>query len=182
MSLEPPSELTVVSLLRRALVFEKAKGLVRAKRFDDALSELEGHPDILQSPQGHEFVAKVATLRGDHVRARTYWLQILSENPQHSEAKKMVEAIDVWLARPPWLMTAVTSGVILLLVLVISVVFVSKAPRKTPPMKASVPITVAGPTSGKAVPAAAQTRPADAPSPIIRFSIPAPPSETARKD
>ena len=100
----------------------QALALARRGRMREAIALVapgDNPPEDLLCLQA---LAALTTKVGDYRRALPLWQQIAMREPENREAARMVRAIELWQARPPWIQwvwpavgTAV--GVLLLVVL-----------------------------------------------------------------
>lgn len=150
-----------------ALVFERARTLARLGRYGDALEIVGTCSELHGSREGKELVAKIATLQGDHTRALELWQALADDNPADTSARRMVEAIEVWKARPWWTGWALFGAAAFLVAsTVVAIVLVT---RPSTPPKVDHPPAV--------VPVAPKSTQPPAETPVIRFVLP-PPSAT----
>jgi hypothetical protein len=67
-------------------------------------------------------LAALTTGAGDYRMALPLWRLLLEREPDHAEARRMIAAIELWQARPPWMkwvwpLVGSVLGVVLLVVL-----------------------------------------------------------------
>lgn len=168
--------------LLMVLVISRARTLVRARKFDEALALVDSNQRIRQSAAGREFFASVLTLRGDYPAARIQWAHILAENPEHRKAKEMVEAIDVWSVRPPWLSSILAACAISVIVAIAGVGYYFTVPIKATKADAS-PAKAEGTRAGGNPGVKSNPKPTEEPQPpVITFSLPPLTPEQAKKD
>jgi hypothetical protein len=122
------------------------------------------------------------TLRGDYTAARIQWAHILAENPEHRKAKEMVDAIDVWSARPPWLSSILAAGAILAFVAIAGLGYFLTSPIKTTKAVANPAKTEGTRTGGNSEVKSNPKPAADPQPPVITFSLPPLAAEQAKKD
>jgi len=80
----------------------KAMALARRGKWRDAEVAITDGSSDLSDPVALHAVAALVTSEGDYVRALKLWEQLLSLDPNHEEARRMVPAIELWLSRPSW--------------------------------------------------------------------------------
>lgn len=112
--------------------------------------------------------AAVITATGDYPRALHFWRLLQTRDPRHSEAGRMIAAIELWQSRPPWY-RFIPAGAAAALMLIVAIVAWSAlsapAPKPTP---APAPMRYAAPSVSPVSPA----RPAIAePLPPVQFKL-----------
>jgi hypothetical protein len=147
-----------------ALVFERARTLARLGRYREAIEVVGTCSELQDSREGRELVAKIATLQGDHPRALELWQALADDNPADASARRMVEAIEVWKARPWWTSWALFGVATLLVASTVVAVVLVMRPR-TPPRVYPPPAVV--PVAPKSTQPPSET-------PVIRFVLPEP--------
>ena len=80
----------------------QAMGLARRGKLKDAQALLSADRAIPEDTLSLEVLAALATAEGDYLRGLRLWEQLLLRNPEHTEARRMIDAIEVWLSRPTW--------------------------------------------------------------------------------
>ncbi len=168
--------------LLKVLGITRARTLARTRRFDEALALVDSNQRIRQSAAGREFYASVLTLRGDYPSARIQWAHILAENPEHRKAKDMVEAIDVWSVRPPWLSSILAAGAIVAFVAIAGLGYILTSPAKTTKAVVNPAITEGTKAGGNSGVKSKPKPAADTQPPVIIFSLPPLAPEQAKKD
>jgi len=84
------------------LRLSKAQGLSRQGRLREAQQLLAADGTLPESPLELHALAALATGDGDYGRAQRLWRLLLQREPGHAEAKRMIDAIELWLCRPSW--------------------------------------------------------------------------------
>ena len=111
--------------------------------------------DPPDDPLSLEVLAVIVTSEGDYSRGLRLWEHLLQRDPQHTEAKRMVPAIQLWLSRPSWIQYVPAFAASLFAIFVIVAFWALTreparvmTPRKTTPASAS---PVAAPSDRTAV-------------------------------
>lgn len=94
------------------LRLSKALGLARQGRLREAQQMLAADGTLPESPLELHALAALATGDGDYGRAQRLWRLLLQREPGHAEAKRMIDAIELWLARPTWCQYLPIGGVV----------------------------------------------------------------------
>ena len=97
--MDAPNGGTISLSLRLA----KALGLARVGKLRDAQVLIAGDRTIPDHPLELQALAALVTSEGDYLRALKLWELLLQREPGHAEARRMVDAIELWLARPSWM-------------------------------------------------------------------------------
>ena len=84
------------------LRLSKAQGLSRQGRLREAQQLLAADGTLPESPLELHALAALATGDGDYGRAQRLWRLLLQREPGHAEAKRMIDAIELWVMRPAW--------------------------------------------------------------------------------
>lgn len=85
------------------LRLEKSLGLARQGRLREAQQLLAAEGTLPENPLELHALAALATGDGDYARAQRLWRLLLQREPGHAEAKKMIDAIELWMSRPSWM-------------------------------------------------------------------------------
>ncbi len=115
-------------------------------------------------------LAALVTKEGDYTRALQLWRLLLTRVPSHSEARRMMDAIELWQMRPawygviPWVAGAVGA---LIVTLIFGALLSGPEPSRKPEVTAPA---VVAPTVAPTVPPAMPTEPAH--SPGVKFPSP----------
>lgn len=112
---------TVIESLETSLRLLQALALARRGRLREAMAVVAPGgvpPDDLLSLQA---MAALATGAGDYRTALPLWQLILVREPDNREAARMIRAIELWQARPPWMqwIWGIVAGVVGVLLLVV---------------------------------------------------------------
>ena len=97
--METPNGTTISLSLRMA----KALSLARDGKLRDAQALISGERTIPDHPLELHALASLVTTEGDYLRALKLWELLLQREPHHAEARRMVDAIELWLSRPSWM-------------------------------------------------------------------------------
>jgi len=151
----------------------KSLGLARQGRLREAQQLLAAEGTLPESSLELHALASLATGDGDYARAQRLWRLLLQREPGHAEAKRMIDAIELWTTRPVWMnylpIGATLAGVMLLIGLIAWMMTDSEpAPAAKPPAPSPVQSTPAYTPS--------------APPPPVNFSVPARPAEQPRRN
>lgn len=84
------------------LRLSKALGLARQGRLREAQQMLAADGTLPENPLELHALAALATGDGDYGRAQRLWRLLLQREPGHAEAKRMIDAIELWVTRPSW--------------------------------------------------------------------------------
>lgn len=164
------------------LVITRARALVRARKLEDAMALVDSYQEVRKSLVGREFYANLTTLRGDYKAARSQWAQILAEDPGHRKANEMVEAIDLWSVRPPWLSGAVAAGAIATALAIAGIGYYLTLPKEATKDLRTPTISVVPSNAGNPAVVSNLKSAADSDSPVITFSLTTAKPETITKD
>ena len=152
----------------------KSLGLARQGRLREAQQLLAAEGTLPESTLELHALASLATGDGDYARAQRLWRLLLQREPGHAEAKRMIDAIELWTTRPAWcqyvplgLALAAVSIILLLVVLMLG------GEPQTPPKKETPP-------PQRSTVQAASTYAPSAPPPTVNFSAPSRPAENRR--
>jgi len=80
----------------------KALALARSGQLKAAQELLTAAGDPPPDPIELHALAALVTRTGDFPRALALWRQLLQREPRHAEARRMIDAIELWKIRPPW--------------------------------------------------------------------------------
>lgn len=94
------------------LRLSKALGLARQGRMREAQQMLAADGTLPESPLELHALAALATGDGDYGRAQRLWRLLLQREPGHAEAKRMIDAIELWTTRPDWCQYLPIGGVV----------------------------------------------------------------------
>jgi hypothetical protein len=100
------------------LRLSKALGLARQGRLREAQQLLAADGTLPESALELHALAALATGDGDYGRAQRLWRLLLQREPGHAEAKRMIDAIELWVMRPAWCRYIPAGVAVLSLVLV----------------------------------------------------------------
>lgn len=81
----------------------KSLGLARQGRLREAQQLLAAEGTLPESALELHALASLATGDGDYARAQRLWRLLLQREPGHAEAKRMIDAIELWTTRPAWM-------------------------------------------------------------------------------
>ena len=96
----------------------KANELARQDRIKEAKDLLAPDGQPPEDSVALETLAALVTREGDYIRALHLWQTLLRREPRHAEALRLIAALEVWMARPPWFQfLPLAAGAALLLVL-----------------------------------------------------------------
>lgn len=90
-------------------------------------------------------LAALVTSEGDFPRALRLWRLLLEREPRHVEARRMIDSIELWLSRPPWVRYVPAGAVGLGLAVVVMVVVFSLS--GSPPVTRNVSPLPAAPVA-----------------------------------
>lgn len=137
MSTADPSNPGTISL---SLRLAKAMALARAGRYREAQSLIAGDRTIPDHPLELHALASLVTSEGDYLRALKLWELLLQKDPQHGEARRMIDAIELWLSRSSWMRYWQLGAATLAALLVAVILWVTTSGPATP----SRPVPSAG--------------------------------------
>jgi len=145
-----------------SLNLAKALGLARQGRLQAAQLSLSGAGGPPADPVELHALAALVTSAGDFPRALGLWHQLLRQDPRHAEARRMIDAIELWQSRPPWYRFIPAGAAALgigLAAVVVLLIFAPSAPAPQPVSPiVSAPIAPAPlPPATAQSPAATQT-------------------------
>lgn len=157
----------------------KAMGLTRQGKVKEAEALLAGDRTIPEDDLSLEFLASLATAQGDYLRALRLWEQLLQRAPEHANARKMIDAIELWLSRPSWAKYVPYAGIAAAALIVAGIFWSVASDSSVPPprpAKSAVgsPLGVSpGSTSASSPIYTPPPRPApSAPTPVVSFPSP----------
>ncbi|MFT3869629.1 MAG: hypothetical protein QM715_14330 [Nibricoccus sp.] len=142
----------------------KSLGLARQGRLREAQQLLAAEGTLPESSLELHALASLATGDGDYARAQRLWRLLLQREPGHAEAKRMIDAIELWITRPSWMNYLPIFGILASVVLVLGTVAWMMTDTAQPATPAKQP-----------APRPAQVAPAytpSAPPPTVNFSSP----------
>ena len=90
-------------MIETTLRLTQALNLARRGRLRDAEAAITGGGGVPQDAVALHALAALATAGGDLRRALQLWRLLLQRDPAHRDARRMIAAIELWLARPPWM-------------------------------------------------------------------------------
>jgi hypothetical protein len=106
-----------------SLKLAKALGLARRGQLEAAQALLTVSGGSPEDPIELHALAALVTSAGDFPRALALWRQLLQRDPRHAEARRMMDAIELWESRPPWYRFipagAATLGIVLIVIIVL---------------------------------------------------------------
>ncbi|MGA3008380.1 MAG: hypothetical protein ABSE59_10870 [Opitutaceae bacterium] len=85
-----------------SLNLAKALDLARHGQIDAAQALLTSSGNPPEDPIELHALAALATSTGDFPRALALWRRLQDKDPRHAEARRMIDAIELWENRPPW--------------------------------------------------------------------------------
>lgn len=179
-----------------SLRIAKAMALARAGRLRDAQKVVADERTIPDDMLALHALAALVTSEGDYLRALKLWELLLQRDPGHAEARRMIEAIEVWLIRPSWFRYLPAIGGVAA-VLVAGLIFVlatstpksaTVAPRgpavveeQVQPHSSTLPAGINADFGPVTAPGrSAQVEVTPTPLPPITFSVPAPAAKKKR--
>jgi hypothetical protein len=120
----------------------KALALARSGQMKAAQAVLTTSGGPPEDPIELHALAALVTSAGDFPRALALWRQLLQREPRHAEARRMIDAIELWEIRPPWyrFIPAGAAAVGVALVVVVLMVALSSptpAPKPDSPVVSS---------------------------------------------
>lgn len=141
----------------------KAMSLARHGRNKEAQAVLAGDRAIPEDTASLQLLAALVTDEGDYLRALRLWQQLLQRDPDHAEARRMVEAIELWLSRPSWMKYA-PLGAATIAALVVAGLFwiLASGPTPSTPGPISAPVATS-PIQSRPVAPASSTYPGNVP-------------------
>jgi hypothetical protein len=143
--------------LSLSLHLVKALALARHGKIRDAELLLAAEGTVPEDSLALEAYAALVTTQGDYTRALRLWRLLLQREPAHAEARRMVDAIELWESRPAWFSFLPIGAAILAVVLIAGGLMwaLSDSPAPAPRPR---PAPVISPATSPAVnpPAAAQ--------------------------
>lgn len=168
-------EISIVTSLR----LSKALGLARGGRLREAQQLLAREGTLPENSTELHALAALATGEGDYARALRLWRLLLQREPGHAEAKRMIDCIELWLSRPPWMgyipvaLAAVAIGIIVSIVIIGTS---GPAPVPVPAPRPAITRSTAAPAYQKTE----YTTPAER-APSVVFPSTTPPAERRRR-
>lgn len=94
---------TGIESLETTLRLLQAQQLARRGRLREAMAVLAPGGIPTDDPVMLHALAALATGAGDYRTALPLWRTLLERDPANRDARRMINAIELWLARPPWL-------------------------------------------------------------------------------
>jgi hypothetical protein len=168
--MDAPTGTSIALSLRMA----KAMGLARSGKLRDAQALLAAERTIPDHPVALQALAALVTSEGDYVRALKLWELLLQRDPHHPEAKRMVQAIELWLSRPPWMRYWMLGAATLCAVAIAGFFWLLASPAA--PAPAASPSSSSAPAASRSLPAGINaTNPVNAPysAPVKTETAPA---------
>jgi hypothetical protein len=111
----PPDSIGTSLNLAKALALARSGQMKAAQALLTPSGGSPGDPIELHA------LAALVTSAGDFPRALALWRQLLQQDPRHAEARRMIDAIELWESRPPWYRFipagAVTLGLVLAVII-----------------------------------------------------------------
>ena len=89
--------------LEISLQLLQVQQLARRGRLREALAVLAPNGVPPEAPELLQAMAALATGAGDYRRALPLWRLLLERDPENNYARRMIAAIELWQARPPWM-------------------------------------------------------------------------------
>lgn len=151
----------------------KSLGLARQGRLREAQQLLAAEGTLPDSSLELHALASLATGDGDYARAQRLWRLLLQREPGHAEAKRMIDAIELWTTRPVW-MNYLPIGVTLAGVMLVLGIAAWMMTDTTEPTAAKKPTE----RPVQIVPAYTPS----APPPTVNFSAPSRPAEKPKQN
>jgi len=116
-----------IESLETTLRLVQALGYARRGRLREAQAVIAPGGTPPADPLSLQALAALTTGAGDLRMALPLWRLLLERDPGHVEARRMIAAIELWQARPPWMrwlwpMVGGVLGVVLLVVLLLTLV------------------------------------------------------------
>ena len=110
----------------------KALRLARAGKLRAAQTILAAEGTLPENPVELHALAALVTSEGDYPRALRLWRLLLQREPGHTEARRMIASIELWLSRPAWFRFIPAGIFVLLMVILVSIlVMASNGPSPT---------------------------------------------------
>ncbi len=97
-----------IESLETSLRLLRAQQLARRGKLREAMAVVAPGGIPTADPLCLHALAALATGAGDYRTALPLWRTLLEREPGHAEARRMVYASELWLARPPWMKWAWT--------------------------------------------------------------------------
>ncbi len=158
----------------------KVNEFARHGRLKEAKALLAPNGVPPENPIELETFAGLVTREGDYPRALRLWQTLLQRDPRHAEARRMIDALEVWMARPPWFQFLPVGAGAALLLLVVVAWWTFSGKRPASPVNAPSPLVAAPttirPTNGTTPPLAPPTsapaaaKPKEDP-PAVKFQL-----------
>lgn len=131
------------SSLSLSLRLVKALDLARHGAMKEAEATLAPPGAIPDSSVALQALAALATSQGDYTRALRLWRLLQQREPNHAEAHRMIEAIELWQDRPAWfrflpLVAGLIAAALLTGLLIWALSDDTPPPRPRPPIAAPV--------------------------------------------
>lgn len=153
----------------------KSLGLARQGRLREAQQLLAAEGTLPDSSLELHALASLATGDGDYARAQRLWRLLLQREPGHAEAKRMIDAIELWITRPAWMNYLPIGAALASVMLVLGVIafaMTGKEPEPTAKKQPAMPPVQTAPVY----------RPAAAPPPAVNFNLPPRQSEKSKQN
>jgi hypothetical protein len=144
----------------------KALRLARHGKLRAAQTILAAAGTLPDNPVELHALAALVTSEGDYPRALRLWRLLLQREPGHTEARRMIVSIELWLSRPSWVRFIPAGTVVLLAVILLAVLIVAGSG----PSPAARPAAVSGAAASSVRPAT----PAGTPLTLPKVTMPEP--------
>lgn len=113
-----------IETLETALRLLQAQQLARRGRLREAMAVVAPGGVPPADDTSLQTFAALATGAGDYRTALPLWRLLLEREPGHREARRMIEAIELWLARPLWMRWVGIAAAVLGALVVVGVLLV----------------------------------------------------------
>ena len=95
-----------IEALETSLRLLQAQQLARRGRLRDAMEVVAPGGVPPADPLLLQTFAALVTGAGNYRMALPLWQQLLERDPENREARRMIQTIQLWAARPPWMQWA----------------------------------------------------------------------------
>jgi len=147
------------------LRLSKALGMARQGLLREAQQLLAADGTLPENALELHALAALATGDGDYGRAQRLWRLLLQREPGHAEAKRMIDAIELWVTRPAWCRYIPAGVAVLSLVLVfVFLAWMMGGEPPPAPKRAQQPVVAAPTYAPQSSPPPAITLPSTRPA------------------
>ena len=118
---------TGIEALETTLRLLQVQQLARRGKLREAIEAVAPGGVPPSDPLLLQTFAALVTGAGNYRMALPLWQQLLERDPENREARRMIQTIQLWAARPPWMqwfwpLVGCAAGAVLLLVVLLLVV------------------------------------------------------------